>query len=183
MRELILALGIALIAVALPQAQSAGQKPNQPTATGDHSVMMMDAEFAHLAAKHHRGGIEISKVEESGGASANVKALAAKIRQGQQRDLPTLTQHGAKAAKNAIVASHEKDMDKEHQSTMAKLKSAKGAALHQAFIAEMIKHHEQMQEMIKQAHLTDQKLKQMVDKMSQEQQQELQELRKLQSSS
>lgn len=187
MRALTLALAISSIGVAFPQAQSAGQKPTQPPAKTDHSMtktdhsmMLMDADFAYLMAKHHRGGIEMAKLEESRGTSAQVKGLASKIRQGQERDLPTLSQHGTKAKKGGMVATHEKQMEKEHQATMAKLKSATGDALDKAFAAEMAKHHQMALEMIKQAHLTDPKLKQMAEKMSAEQKLELEELKKVQ---
>ena len=181
MRKLVIALGITALAITAPFAQTGGQKPaDQHAAKGDHNMMMMDAEFAYLMAKHHRGGIEMSKLEESRGVSAQVKGLAAKIRQGQERDLPTLSQYGTKAKKDGMVATHEAQMEKEHQATMAKLKSATGEGLDKAFAAAMAKHHQMAFEMIKQAHLTDAKLKQMTDKMSAEQKQELEELKKVQ---
>ena len=181
MRKLVIALGITALAAAVPLAQGSGQKPaDQHAAKGDHAMMLMDADFAYLMAKHHRGGIEMSKLEESRGASAQVKNLAAKIRKGQERDLPTLSQYGTKAKKDGMVATHEKQMEKEHQATMANLKSATGEGLDKAFAAEMAKHHQMAFEMIKQAHLTDAKLKQMADKMSAEQKQELEELKKVQ---
>lgn len=190
MQQLVIALGITAFASAAPLAQSGGQKPaeqhggqkpaEQHAVKGDHNMMMMDADFAYLMAKHHRGGIEMTKLEESRGASAHVKGLAAKIRQGQERDLPTLSQYGTKAKKDGMVATHEKQMDKEHQATMAKLKAASGEGLDKAFAAEMAKHHQKALEMIKQAHLTDAKLKQTADKMSAEQKQELEELKKVQ---
>lgn len=180
MRRLLVALGITALIVTVPVAQSGGQKPAQTAPQGDHSMMLMDADFAYLMVKHHRGGIEMAKTEESRGSSSEVKALAAKIRQGQERDLPTLTQYGNKAKKGGMIASHEKQMDKEHQASMAKLKAASGNALDKAFAEEMSKHHQKALEMIKQAHLTDAKLKQTTDKMAAEQKQELQELKKVQ---
>jgi uncharacterized protein (DUF305 family) len=179
MRQLVTAFGISALVATTALAQT-GSKPTQPASSGDHSMMLMDAEFAYLMAKHHRGGIEMAKLEESRGSSAEVKGLAAKIRKGQERDLPSLSQHGNKAKNDGMVATHEKQMEKEHQATMAKLKSATGNALDEAFAAEMAKHHEKALDMIKQAHLTDAKLKQMTDKMAAEQKQELQELRKFQ---
>ncbi len=140
-------------------------------------MVLMDADFAYLMAKHHRAGIEMAKLEESRGESTQVKALSAKIRQGQERDLPVLSQHGNKAKNEGMVATHEKQMEKEHQATMAKLKSATGNGLDKTFAEEMAKHHQKALEMIKQAHLTDPKLKQMADKMAAEQKQELQELK------
>ena len=94
--------------------------------------------------------------------------------------MPTLSQHGRNAKKDGMVASHEKQMETEHQATMAKLKSNRGSALDKAFADEMAKHHQKALEMIKQAHLTDPKLKQMADKMAAEQKQELHELKKVQ---
>lgn len=142
---------------------------------------MADSEFAHLMAMHHGGGIEMTKMEESAGASAEVKALAAKIRQGQERDLPTLAAEGKKSSKpSAMVATHEKAMHKEHATTMVKMKSAKGAALDKVFVDEMIKHHESALEMIKQSQLKDATLKALADKMAEAQRGELDELRKLQ---
>lgn len=181
MHQLVIALGITALTIAAPLPQTGGQTPaDQHAAKGDHNMMMMDAEFAYLMAKHHRAGTEMSKLEESRGASARVKNLAAKIRKGQERDLPRLSQYGTKANKDGMVSTHEAQMEKEHQATMAKLKSAMGEGLDKAFAAEMAKHHQMAFEMIKQAHLTDPKLKQMSDKMSAEQKQELAELKKVQ---
>lgn len=180
MRQLVIAFGISALAINAPLAQSGGQKPAMPAPQGDHSMMLMDADFAYLMAMHHRGGIEMTKLEESRGESTQVKGLAAKIRQGQERDLPTLSQHGTKAKKEGTAGTHEKQMQKEHQATMAKLKRAAGNGLDKAFAEEMAKHHQKALEMIKQAHLTDTKLKQMADKMAAEQKQELQDLKKVQ---
>src|SRR5918993_1272924 len=142
---MLLLMGIVMAAPAV-SAQSAAQKP--AAAGHDAHMALGDHEFAHLMAKHHRAGVDMAKLEESGGASEQVKALAAKIRQGQERDLPTLTAH-AKAAANAgsMVAAHEKQMEKEHAAMMAKLTSAKGEALDHAFVDEMIKHHQSGLEM------------------------------------
>ncbi len=178
MRQFVLAVVITVLPLTGVLAQPAKQKPSSPPSQ-DHTMMLMDAEFAYLAAKHHRGGIEMTRLEESRGTSASVKALAAKIRQGQERDLPAFTAFGAKAAKTPMLVEHEKQMEKEHQASMAKLKSATGAALDQVFAAEMIKHHQKMLGMIKQAHLTDGKLKAVADKMAAEQTRELEELKKV----
>lgn len=64
---------------------------------------------------------------------------------------------------------------------MAKLKSAKGAALDRAFAEEMAKHHQMALEMTKQTQFKDGGLKALADKMAKNQQAELQELKKHQS--
>jgi uncharacterized protein (DUF305 family) len=86
-------------------------------------------------------------------------------------------QYGSKAKNSGMVASHEKQMEKEHQASMAKLKSATGGAVDKAFAEEMSKHHQKALDMIKQAHLTDSKLKQTTDKMAAAQKQELAQLK------
>lgn len=177
MRQLIVAFGITTLAATVAIAQGSGQKPSPSAPQADHSMMLMDADFAYLMGMHHRSGIEMAKAEEARGSSSEVKRLAAKIRRGQERDLPTLTQYGSKAKNSGMVASHEKQMEKEHQASMAKLKSATGSAVDKAFAEEMSKHHQKALDMIKQAHLTDSKLKQTTDKMAAAQKQELAELK------
>lgn len=48
---------------------------------------MNDARFVQMMTKHHQDDIAMSKIEESKGTRAEVKALAAKIREGQQREI------------------------------------------------------------------------------------------------
>lgn len=177
MRQLIVAFGITTLTATVAIAQGGGQKPSPSAAQADHSMMLMDADFAYLMGMHHRSGIEMAKAEEARGSSSEVKRLAAKIRRGQERDLPTLTQYGSKAKNSGMVASHEKQMEKEHQASMAKLKSATGGAVDKAFAEEMSKHHQKALDMIKQAHLADSRLKQATDKMAAAQKQELAELK------
>lgn len=181
MRQIVFAIAITVIAADAAYAQSGGKAAaQQHDSKMDHQMMLMDADFAYLTAQHHRDGIEMSKLEESSGASAQVKSLAAKIRQGQERELPTLTQYGSKANKGGMVAAHEKQMQQESQASMARLKAASGADLDRVFIDEMSKHHQKALEMVKEAHLSDAKLKQLVDRMAAEQKREIEELKKAQ---
>ena len=57
----------------------------------------MFAHFGHMMAKYHQGGIEMAQLEEKAGASTEMKQLAAKIRKGQQSELPQLRAHGKRA--------------------------------------------------------------------------------------
>lgn len=144
-------------------------------------MQMADGDFANLMMRHHRDGIAMAKLEESGGTSAEVKALAAKIRQGQEKDLAELDTFAKKHKPSKMAAMHEKEMEKESAASMAKLKSAKGAALDRAFAEEMAKHHQMALEMTKQTQFKDGGLKALADKMAKNQQAELQELKKHQS--
>jgi uncharacterized protein (DUF305 family) len=96
----------------------------------------MFAHFGHMMAKHHQGGIEMAQLEEKAGASTEMKQLAAKIRKGQQSELPQLRAHGKRHKADPQMAEHEKHMQKEHAATMAKLKGARGAALDKLFAEE-----------------------------------------------
>ena len=140
---------------------------------------MSDADFVHMMTKHHQGGIEMSKVEESKGADAAVKGLATKIRQGQERDIPEMASWTKRhsGAPSADAKSHDTMMQKEHQETMAKLNAASGAALDRMFATEMAKHHEMAIQMIDTATLKDPELRKMADKMKATQTEELKELR------
>jgi len=162
-------VGYLLLSAAQPQAS---------VSLAQHDMRMGEAEFAYLMAKHHQGGIEMAQVEEKGGSAADVKSLAAKIRSGQQSEVPKLKAH-AKGQPSAMASQHEKDMQKEHMASMAILKGAKGAALDKAFAEEMIKHHQSALQMISQADLKDSELKQMADKMAANQKQEIAELQKV----
>jgi uncharacterized protein (DUF305 family) len=140
---------------------------------------MSDADFVHMMTKHHQGGIEMSKVEESKGSSAAVKALAMKIRQGQEREISEMASWTKRhsGAPSADARSHDAMMQKEHHATMAKLNAASGNALDQLFASEMAKHHEMAIQMIDTATLKDAELRKMADKMKASQSAELKELR------
>jgi uncharacterized protein (DUF305 family) len=118
-------LTIVVAALALggaPAAQSdSAQKPADQQSHQGHSMTMTDGDFAHLMSQHHRGGIEMAKMEESSGANADIKALAARIRQGQEKDVPELQAHAKKHKTSSMAAQHEKEMQKEHSASMAKM--------------------------------------------------------------
>jgi len=140
---------------------------------------MSDADFVHMMTKHHQGGIEMSKLEESTGSSSAVKALASKIRQGQEREVVEMAswtkRHGG--TPSADAKTHDAMMQKEHQATMAKLNAASGNALDGLFASEMAKHHEMAIQMIDTAALKDPELRKMAEKMKAGQTAELKELK------
>lgn len=160
------------------------QKPDAASGAQHEPMMkgmmgMTDAMFVPMMIKHHQHGIEMARVEEERGSSASVKALAAKIRQSQEKELAELKAHAEHAAKGTSGhAQHEKTMEQQSQSMMTKLKSASGAALDHAFLEQMAKHHEMAISMTEGAKLQDPELKKLAQKMLTGQRQELAELKK-----
>jgi uncharacterized protein (DUF305 family) len=160
------------------------QKPDAATGAQHEQMMkgmmgMTDAMFVPMMIKHHQHGIEMARVEEERGSSASVKALAAKIRQSQEKELAELKTHAEHVAKGASGhAEHDKMMELQSQSMMAKLKSASGAALDHAFLEQMAKHHEGAIAMTEGAKLQDPELKKLAQQMLTGQRQELAELKK-----
>jgi uncharacterized protein (DUF305 family) len=160
------------------------QKPDAATGAQHEQMMkgmmgMTDAMFVPMMIKHHQHGIEMARVEEERGSSASVKALAAKIRQSQEKELAELKAHAEHAAKGTSGhAEHDKMMEQHSQSMMTKLKSASGAPLDHAFLEQMAKHHEGAIAMTEGAKLQDPELKKLAQKMVTGQRQELAELKK-----
>ena len=173
--------------------KSSGMKMSMPA--------MTDAQFVEMMRMHHQQGIELAKLEESKGTRGEVQALAAKIRQGQERELQELqSAHGGHSAagsptggaKPQGTAGHERhgaEMQKHHEmmeqmanESKQKLENASGAEVDRAFLQEMAKHHQMALEMVAKTKFKDPELRKMAQKMAADQKRELQELKKLQSS-
>ena len=160
------------------------QKPDAATGAQHEQMMkgmmgMTDAMFVPMMIKHHQHGIEMARLEEDRGSSASVKALAAKIRQSQEKELAELKAHAEHVAKGTSGhAEHDKMMEQQGQMMMTRLKSASGSALDRAFLEQMAKHHEGAITMTEGAKLQDPELKKVAEKMLTGQRQELAELKK-----
>jgi uncharacterized protein (DUF305 family) len=160
------------------------QKPHTAGADQHDQMMkgmmgMTDAMFVPMMIKHHQQGIEMARLEEERGSAASVKALAAKIRQSQEKDLPELKSHVDLVAKGTSGQDdHDKMMERQGQMMMTRLKSASGSALDHAFLDQMAKHHEGAIAMTEGAKLQDPELKKVAQKMLTGQRQELAELKK-----
>ena len=173
-----LAAGVLSIGPVVAQAE----KPVKAQGTHDAAMHgLTDAPFASMMVKHHQDGIEMARLEEERGSSASVKALAAKIRQAQEKDVPDLKTHaGRNSGPTGTSGStdHAKMMEQQSQAMMARLKSESGSGLDHAFLEEMSKHHEQAISMTEGAKLQDPELKKLAQKMLTGQRQELAELKK-----
>lgn len=140
-----------------------------------------DIEFAYLATRLHTGAIEVSKLEESRGRSPLIKALAAKIRDGQEHVRPLLIQHARNAAKNPAIAAIDRQMQDAHQQAMTRMKAARGATIDREFVVEMIRVHDTMLQLLKRSRIADPALKTLANRIGTEHSDELVELRRFQS--
>lgn len=166
-----------LTPMAGPRAQTPESGATQHAEMMKGMMGMSDAMFVSMMSKHHRDGIEMARAEESRGSSATVKALAAKIRQGQEKELAELKAHSQHAATGMSSGGDDKMMEQENRATMAKLKSASGAGLDHAFLEEMAKHHEMAIHMSESAKLQNPELKKLAQQMLTSQRQELAEIK------
>jgi uncharacterized protein (DUF305 family) len=175
---------VAAIAVAGVAGWVHAQKPEAASGAQHEQMMkgmmgMTDAMFVPMMIKHHQHGIEMARLEEERGSAASVKALATKIRQSQEKELAELKGHAEHVAKGTSGhGEHDKMMEQQSQSMMAKLKAGSGAALDHAFLEQMAKHHEGAIAMTEGAKLQDPELKKLAQKMLTGQRQELAELKK-----
>ena len=170
---------------AITIALAGGAHAQKPDSAAQHAQMMKgmmgmtDAMFVSMMVKHHQHGIEMARLEEDRGSAASVKALAAKIRQSQEKELTELKAHSEHMTKGTSGhGEHDKMMEQQSQSMMATLKSASGAALDHAFLEQMVKHHEMAISMTEGAKLLDPEVKKLAQKMLTSQRQELTELKK-----
>jgi uncharacterized protein (DUF305 family) len=93
MKKRYAAIWTAAAALSMASVSAQGQKPSEPPKDMQHHQMMQgltDAQFVPMMIKHHQQGIEMARLEEQRGSSASVKALAAKIRQSQGKELAEL---------------------------------------------------------------------------------------------
>lgn len=179
-------------------AQHTGHDAN--TMSQQSHVMAMpsmnDAQFVELMTKHHQDGIEMAKLEESKGTRAEVKALATKIREGQEREIKEMEAaapkdshaagampHGAAApvGHDAMTQTHHEMMEQMGAASKKKIEDASGAAVDQAFLEEMAMHHEMAMQMATKTTFQNAELKKVAQKMAADQKRDLAELKKLQA--
>jgi uncharacterized protein (DUF305 family) len=112
-----------------------------------------DVMFAQMMIPHHRQAIEMAALADTRAASAEVKALATKIKQAQQPEIDTMNEWLTAWGKPAPMPSMSGGMDMGDMghgpmpgvmsdADMAKLAAAKGAAFDKQFLTMMISHHE-----------------------------------------
>lgn len=198
----IAAVALITLAASPGYTQRAHQAGDTQRATKQGSKMMSmpamtDAHFVEMMSKHHQDGIELAKIEESRGTREEVKSLAAKIREGQERELQELqsahSAHGSPGAAkpqgtaghgghDASMREHHEMMEQMGRQSKNRVENASGTAVDNAFLQEMTKHHEMSLEMISKAKLKDPELQKVAQRIAASQKRELQELKRLQQS-
>ena len=139
MRKVLLAVGLALATVE-PAIADDPAKHGAAADTKAMSAPQDDHTFAMHMADHHRHGIAMADHVIAKGSSADVKAMARKIRSQQQKELAKLEAHKP-ADKSGHHAPMPKDPDMER--AMSELKASSGAKADALFLQNMIVHHAQ----------------------------------------
>jgi uncharacterized protein (DUF305 family) len=162
-----------------------GAAEGQPAGTPDqHRMMqgMIDADFVPMMVAHHEQGIEMARLEEANGSSGEVKALAARIRQSQEREVAELVAHGSRVMGSrdpSARAQRDQMMSRQGRDAMDRLRSVSGPALDKAFLQEMARHHQMAIHMAQMTTFQDGDLKTFSDRMVADQQRELEEMKGL----
>jgi uncharacterized protein (DUF305 family) len=139
--------GVLAIAPLPAVAQAGHQGHASPQATPQHKMDMPpldDARFVEMMGKHHRDGIALSRLEEAKGMREDVRTLAFKIRESQERDLKALeTEHSGHL--HGTTAGHARATGTAGQS--AQTGHAGHAAQRGMPRAAMDEHHKMMEQM------------------------------------
>lgn len=167
-----------LIGMLLSASPSRAQKPQAAGAAP------YDLQFIDMMHHHHADGIMMAKHEEEHGQVSEVKALAAKIRAGQQKDQEQLEAirkrlYGDRpmAMDAQIAGMSMKAMQTKSQTDMKKLMAA-SRQTDPVFVAVMTAHHQDAIKMSQDAvkRTADNELKQLAQQMLAMQTKELKEL-------
>jgi uncharacterized protein (DUF305 family) len=139
----VLALPVLLAACGSSEGTTAGPAASSPAAAAHNDA---DVHFATQMIPHHAQAVTMAQLAASHGASAPVKALAAKIEAAQQpeidlmsgwlrawgEDVPTGDTHSAAHGQDGMMSAEQ----------MHELDGARGADWDRMFLTGMIAHHE-----------------------------------------
>jgi uncharacterized protein (DUF305 family) len=161
------------------QTGSAEKKPS--------AMQMSEKEFVSMMLQHHQDGIEMARIAEEKATTADVKALAKRIREGQAREAQEMkpfadgtaaTPRGTSGQQHqAHAAEHQAHMQ-ESKNAIERVRTASGKAVDQAFLDEMAKHHQMAIQMTAHTKFETARLKQMADTMVASQTREIDELKR-----
>jgi uncharacterized protein (DUF305 family) len=156
-----------LLVIALTAPLAAQEAPPRSGAMGFQHHIQDDADFVSRMLMHHHHGIEMSKAEIDRGQNEEVKQLARKIMEGQERDSRELESFQAKlgeqSGKVAMAAKDKPGMPRSRdaeamsnmkqvmQAQMEKFRAASGPELDKMFVTMMSRHHQQGIEMARAA--------------------------------
>ncbi|HEX8377291.1 MAG TPA: DUF305 domain-containing protein, partial [Pedobacter sp.] len=109
-----------------------------------------DIDFAVMMLEHHKGAVEMSKVEVDKGKNAELKAFAQKVIDDQNKEIAFLQDFISKAAKT--TSSNSADFQKALSHSMMAMMSDKTTIyndIDKDFAAQMIPHHQSAVDMAK----------------------------------
>jgi uncharacterized protein (DUF305 family) len=173
-------LSTAAIAGAQTGSDAKGHKP-------DHQMMQMNEnQFVAMMLQHHQDGIEMARIAEQKAATPEVKALAKKIREGQEREsreMKPFASGSPETPRGTTGQAQHQGHSQDHQAHMQeskkaieRVRTATGKAVDQAFLDEMTKHHQMAIQMTQHTTFETQRLKGMAEKMSASQKREIDEM-------
>jgi uncharacterized protein (DUF305 family) len=153
--------GLAIVlAMGLAAPIAAQDPPHQKHTPGPAMSLHIqdDLDFVTTMLMHHEGGIEMSRIEVERGQSEEVKTLARKIMDGQQRESQELEAFKERlgdprsAAQDARMPRHRNDetvqaMKQKMQAHMENLRAASGPEADKMFVTMMVRHHQHGLEM------------------------------------
>ncbi len=124
-----------------------GMNHGAAPASAAASANETDATFAQSMIPHHRQAVQVAALADGRAAGAEVKALAAKVREAQQPEIDTMNQwltDWRKPAPDAGVhgAGHGSMPGMMSEADLAGLQAATGPAFDRLFLTMMIGHHD-----------------------------------------
>lgn len=140
-------------AVAQHQHEHSDKSKSQQTAMS----APFDLQFIDTMTEHHRMGIEMAKMAASKASHAELKSLARKMIDDQQKDITQMQAwrrqwySGQPKAVNMEMMKMDPAKHKQMEMDMAKLKKARGHAFDLMFIDTIIPHHQTAIDMSKEA--------------------------------
>ena len=124
-----------------PITESMGKmmrKMHGATPTGNN-----DVDFAAMMVEHHKGAVEMAKVEVDKGAKAELKAFAQKVIDDQNKEVDFMQNFISKAAKTK--SSNAAEFQKALNQSMTEMMNNNGTVyndIDKDFAAQMIPHHQ-----------------------------------------
>ena len=199
MKVSVVACAFALVFAAmlpLVAEERSGQHSQKPMTAAHGQHINSDSDYVNMMLMHHKHGIEMARAVIDRGESEEVKGLARKIMDGQQRDSKELENLKQKLAggtggaegtsgrdSHAPQMSHDSGaMNRQMMDEQAeKLRSASGAEADKLFVDLMTRHHQQAIAMTNAAmpKLKEPDVRQLAAKMVETQKKEVAELKAL----
>jgi len=132
-----------------------------------------------MVAAHHAGAIAMGRVQEERGARDDVRRMAermVRVQAKEQADLERIARDEGHAARKS-----DPMMESHTQADLTAMRSATGQEVDRLFVVHMIDHHEQGIDMMRRSmsNLQRQDLRRMAQKMIDDQEREVAEMRRL----